>query len=118
MPCFRLINTVHFRDIIEIGIQRLRLADKVLVAYSTNAGSTAEVAEKIAETFREDSIETNVRKCNDIDDVAGYDAVVVGAPMILGLHKKAFRFLKMHQQSLSKIPVALFVTALELTETG
>lgn len=118
MPCFRPVNTVHFSDIIETGIRRQILAKKVLVAYSTNAGSTAEVAQKIAETFGKDSIDADVRKIDEISDIEGYDAVVVGAPMILGLHKKAVRFLKMHQQSLGKIPVALFMTALKLTETG
>ena len=49
---------------------------------------------------------------------AGYDAVVVGGPMIMGWHKDARRYLKRHKGQLSDVPFALFVTAASLTEDG
>jgi hypothetical protein len=47
----------------------------------------------------------------------GYAAAVIGAPMILGWHREARRFVHEHQVTLSKMPVAYFVTAMALTQT-
>ena len=91
---------------------------KFLVAYSTNAGSTAEVAETIGETLRQEGAQVDVRRIKDAKEVSPYDAVIVGGPMILGWHKEAVKFLEKHQKALSEMPVAYFFTALHLTKTG
>ncbi len=44
--------------------------------------------------------------------------VVLGAPMILGWHRAALRFLKKNQNAASKMPLAVFVTCMSLTKTG
>ena len=41
--------------------------------------------------------------------------MIVGAPMILGWHRSARKFIKQHQSALSRIPVAYFCTAMSLT---
>lgn len=91
---------------------------KILVAYTTNAGSTTEVAEAIADTLRQDAAQVDVRRVKNVTDLGDYDAAVVGAPMAMGWHKDAVKFLTRHQQALSRIPVAYFLTALELVKTG
>jgi len=91
---------------------------KILVAYTTNAGSTTEVAEAIADTLRQDAAQVDVRRVENVTDLGDYDAGVVGAPMAMGWHKDAVKFLTRHQQALSRIPVAYFLTALELVKTG
>ena len=48
----------------------------------------------------------------------GYDAVVVGGPMIMGWHRAAARYVKQHRDALADIPFALFITAASLTEDG
>ena len=45
-----------------------------------------------------------------------FDAVIIGAPMILGGHRNAVRFVKKHQKMLSRLPVAYFATAMSLTQ--
>lgn len=90
---------------------------KVLVAYTTNAGSTGEVAEAIGETLGEDGAQVDVRRIKDVGDISAYDAVLVGGPMIMGWHKEAVKFLEKHQPALSQMPVAYFLTALNLTKT-
>lgn len=94
----------------------------VLVAYATMAGSTAEVAEAVAETISEEmagnDVQIKVLPLGEVQDLEGYDAVVVGAPMILGWHRGALRFLKKNRRVLTQKPLALFVTAMSLTETG
>ncbi len=89
---------------------------RVLVAYETNAGSTEEVARAIGETLASDSAEAEVCRLGDVKNVAAYDAAVIGAPMIVGWHRKAVKFVRRHRDALSRIPVAYFMTALSLTD--
>lgn len=91
---------------------------KVLVTYTTNAGSTREVAEAIAEELRKNGTSVEVHSLEQVEDLSPYTAVVVGGPMILGWHRGAVKFLKQHQQALSRVPVAYFFTAMSLTRTG
>jgi menaquinone-dependent protoporphyrinogen IX oxidase len=91
---------------------------KVLVAYTSNAGSTGEVAEAVARELRKAGTAVEVRCLEEIEDLSAYEAVVVGGPMIMGWHREAVKFLKKHQGALSRIPVAYFFTAMSLTSTG
>jgi menaquinone-dependent protoporphyrinogen IX oxidase len=54
----------------------------------------------------------------EVQDLAAYDAVVVGGPMIMGWHGAALRFLRRHRRVFEHIPLAIFVTAMSLTETA
>jgi menaquinone-dependent protoporphyrinogen oxidase len=91
---------------------------KILVAYVTNAGSTREVAEAIAKELGRDGASVEVRPIKDVGGLDGYDAVVVGGPMIMGWHREAVQFVEAHQQSLSQKRVAYFLTALSLTQSA
>ena len=91
---------------------------KVLVVYTTNAGSTTDVAETIGETLRQKEAQVDICHIDNLDGISAYDAVIVGGPMIMGWHKAVVRFLEKHQKALSKMPVAYFFTALHLTDTG
>jgi menaquinone-dependent protoporphyrinogen oxidase len=91
---------------------------RVLVAYATNAGSTAKVAQVIGEELGRDGAQTGVFRLEEVTGVESYDAVVVGAPMIMGWHGAAIRFIKKYQPVLSHKPVAFFLTAMNLTQTG
>jgi menaquinone-dependent protoporphyrinogen oxidase len=91
---------------------------KVLVAYATMAGSTAEVAQGVAKVLTSSGHEVDVRPVDSVSDLEGYQAVVVGAPMILGWHRAGRRFLHHHRDSLRTRPFAVFATAMSLTQTG
>jgi len=60
----------------------------------------------------------DVRRIKDVGDLSAYHAVLVGGPMIIGWHKEAKRFLRKHRGALSQMPVAYFITALNLTNTS
>ena len=90
---------------------------KILVAYATLSGSTAEVAEAIGETLGQEGAQVDVHPIKDVENLSAYRAVVVGGPMIMGWHREAKKFLKKHQGALSQMPVALFFTAINLTKT-
>jgi menaquinone-dependent protoporphyrinogen IX oxidase len=91
---------------------------RVLVAYTTNAGTTEEVAAVIGEELGKEGAQVEVRRLEEIADLESYTAVVIGGPMIMGWHKAAVKFVKKHQQALGQVPVAYFLTAMSLTQTG
>lgn len=94
------------------------MANKILIAYASNAGTTAEIAAKIAEFLPRTGQEVEVKPMASVSDLSSYDAVIVGAPMIVGWHRDATKFLKTHEAALRQKPTAYFITSLELTRTG
>ncbi len=88
---------------------------KVLIAYTTNAGSTEDVARVVLEELGKDGVQITVSRLEEIHNIDGFDAVIVGAPMILGWHRSARKFIHQHRLELSRIPVAYFCTAMSLT---
>jgi menaquinone-dependent protoporphyrinogen IX oxidase len=91
---------------------------KILVAFATNAGSTEKVAQVIGEELGRTGAQAQVLRLEEVTSLDGYDAVVVGAPMIMGWHGAAVKFIKQHQSVLSRVPVAYFLTAMSLTQTN
>jgi len=88
------------------------------VTYATFAGSTVEVAQAVGEELAKGGFQVDVLPIGEVGDLQGYGAVVVGAPMILGWHRAARRFLRRHRKALQRLPLAVFVMAISLTETG
>jgi menaquinone-dependent protoporphyrinogen oxidase len=91
---------------------------KILIAYTTNAGSTEDVAQAVAEEVAKTGCPVDVRRLEEVSDLEAYAMVIVGAPMILGWHRSAVKFVKRHQAALSRKKVAYFCTAMRLTQTG
>jgi menaquinone-dependent protoporphyrinogen IX oxidase len=92
--------------------------DKILVTYATNSGSTSEVAKAVMEELQKSGAQVELLPVAQVSDLASYSALVVGAPMIMGWHQAALRFLRKNKVALGKIPVAVFVTCMSLTATG
>ncbi len=81
----------------------------VLVGYATHYGSTQEVAEAVAATLRECGLEVDIQSMRKVRTLAGYSAVVLGAPLYMfRWHKDARRFLSRHREALTQRPVAIF----------
>lgn len=57
------------------------MSESVLVAYATRYGSTQEVAEAVAATLRERGLEVDIQPMRKVRALAGYSAVVLGAPL-------------------------------------
>jgi menaquinone-dependent protoporphyrinogen oxidase len=82
---------------------------KVLVAYATKHGSTAEIAEKIGQVLREAGLGTDVLSVSRVDDVSPYDAVVLGSAVYIGgWQKNATKFLNVNENALAEKEVWLF----------
>jgi len=91
---------------------------KILVTYATMAGSTAEVAQVVGEELARSGLQVEVLPLSEVKNLDDFAGVVVGAPMILGWHREARRFLKQHRKSFVHIPLAVFAMAISLTQTG
>ncbi len=88
----------------------------ILVTYSTNSGSTADVADEISKVFTQNGHTADVKKIADVTSLEVYDVVVVGAPMIFGWHNVARRFVARNQIVLSTKKVVYFACAMRLTQ--
>jgi menaquinone-dependent protoporphyrinogen oxidase len=82
----------------------------VLMAYATKNGSTRQVAEAITAALREGGAQVTMLPARAVrESVAGYDLVVLGAPLYSGRwHRDAHRFLKRHRRELGAVPVGVF----------
>ncbi|GAA3534690.1 MULTISPECIES: flavodoxin domain-containing protein [Streptomyces] len=85
------------------------MTDKVLVAYGTTNGSTARIAEAVADVLRKDGLAVDALPARSVPSVAPYDAVVIGGGLYAGRwHKDARRFVRRHGRALTGRPLWLF----------
>jgi menaquinone-dependent protoporphyrinogen oxidase len=85
--------------------------DKVLVAYATKHGATAEIAEKIGQVLRQAGLRTDVLPADGVSDLTPYKAVVLGSAFYIGRWRKdAVKFLQAHEKMLAERPVWLFAS--------
>ncbi|MGH3341994.1 MAG: flavodoxin domain-containing protein [Carbonactinosporaceae bacterium] len=84
-------------------------SQRVLVAYATKHGSTAEIAAAVADTVMASGLNAEVRPASDIRDVEGYSAVILGSPVYMTRwRREALVFGRRHHSSLCERPVWLF----------
>ncbi len=82
---------------------------KVLIAYASKYGGTAEIAGKIGEVLRQEGLQTEVQPVKQIRDLTSYDAVILGSAVYIGKwRKEAVKFLEANQAKLAERPVWLF----------
>jgi menaquinone-dependent protoporphyrinogen oxidase len=91
---------------------------KILVVYATNSGTTAEVAKAVREEIQKSGLEVDLLPIDAVVDLQSYSAVILGAPMIMGWHRGAMQFLRKNKTILANMPLAVFVTCMNLTRTS
>lgn len=90
---------------------------KVLIAYTTKKGSTREVAEKVGEVLKSKGMEVKVSDLKDKPKPEGFDATIVGAPIMMGsLLHRAPDFVKKHLKTLKDKSFACFALGGTLAE--
>lgn len=89
---------------------------KILVAYASQFGSTAEVAEEISDMLCQQDFLAEARWVKQVEDVSEYDAVIIGGAIQYDKWMpEAAEFVNKNQAELSKLPVAYFFTCLTLS---
>ena len=85
------------------------MSHRILIAYASRTGVTAEYAQTIAQApaFAADSVQ--VLKMQDVRDLDGFDAVILGSSVRFGQWlAEAQKFVESHQAALTQRPTALF----------
>ncbi|WP_262064161.1 flavodoxin domain-containing protein [Streptomyces sp. STR69] len=81
----------------------------VLVAYGTTNGSTAQIAEAVAEVLRKAGLIADLLPAGSVLSVMPYGAVVLGGGLYGGRwHRDARRFLSRHGRQLAERPLWFF----------
>jgi menaquinone-dependent protoporphyrinogen oxidase len=82
---------------------------KVLVAYASKNGSTAEIAEAIAKTLQEAGATVVCAEAGEVVSVEPYDAVVLGSAVYIKRWRRdAKRFLRRYAKQLQELPFWVF----------
>jgi menaquinone-dependent protoporphyrinogen oxidase len=83
----------------------------ILVAAASKHGWTDEIAARIGADLTEHGLDVEVMKLEDVDDLAGYDACVLGSGIYFGNWvKPARRFIDSHASELAQRPTWLFAS--------
>jgi menaquinone-dependent protoporphyrinogen oxidase len=86
---------------------------RILVAYASASGSTREIAEFIGRVLGGLEAEVDVESADHAGDPASYDAVIVGSAIRYDRWMPEARsFVKAHEESLRRLPVAYFLACL------
>jgi menaquinone-dependent protoporphyrinogen oxidase len=82
---------------------------RVLVAYGTKYGATAEIAEKVGQVLNESGLQVDVLPAEHVTDLTPYQAVVLGSAVYAGRwRKEPATLLQTNEQALAERPVWLF----------
>ncbi len=82
---------------------------KILVAYASKHGMTAEIAGKIGETLRQSGLQVDILPVKSVKKPESYKAAVIGSAVYIGMWRKEMvKFLEKNEKLLSEQPVWLF----------
>lgn len=82
---------------------------RILVAYASEHGSTAQIAQVITEVLQRNALEATLKRIDDVKSIREYDAVVVGSAIYMGHWlPQAKKFLYANALELAAIPVWVF----------
>ena len=91
---------------------------KILVAYASRHGSTAGIAEHIAQALQQDGLDVTLRPAADVKSVAEYDAFVIGSAAYMGgWLGEATTFVRRNRDLLARRPVWTFSSGPTGTDT-
>jgi menaquinone-dependent protoporphyrinogen oxidase len=81
----------------------------VLVAHASKRGSTAEIAEAIADALRQAGLDVDCRPAGEVGGLDSYDAIVLGSAVYMKRWQgDAKHFLRKHADELSRRPFWVF----------
>ncbi len=82
---------------------------RVLIAYASKRGSTAEIADVVSRTIREDGHIVDCRPVDGVKNLGPYDAVILGSAVYMKRWRgDAKHFLRKHAKELSELPFWVF----------
>jgi menaquinone-dependent protoporphyrinogen oxidase len=102
-------------DLIEMSCGENDNATKVLVAYDTIHGSTAEVAEYIGYGLCDQGFKVDVQLAYNAVNISTYDAVILGSPVYQFSWMEGIKsFIRKNKSALSLMPTAYFMLGVSM----
>jgi menaquinone-dependent protoporphyrinogen oxidase len=87
---------------------------RILIAYASATGSTAEIASELGKTISQARFRTEVKPIREQPALDGYKAVILGSAVQHGKWlPEAIEFVKTNRQSLQRNPVVLFTVHIQ-----
>lgn len=87
----------------------------ILVTYATRGNSTAEIAQEIGQTLRQQGINVDIRPMTEVRDISAYEAIVAGSAIRQEKWlPEAMQFIETHHHVLRQKPVATFLVCMAL----
>lgn len=89
------------------------MSARILVAYATRNGSTAEIAQVIGRELTNTRLAADVAEIKTVSNLASYNAIVIGGPLYMGsVDGSVGKFVGKNREQLLKLPVAAFAVGL------
>ena len=90
---------------------------KVLVAYATKCGSTAEVSTAITEILCAGGLSAELKRASSVNSIEGYQGVVLGTAIYMGSPlKEATDFIERFGSQMADTPLAIFDVCLTMKD--
>lgn len=94
-----------------------KMSKKILIAYGSSSGTTAETAVFIGKKLAEKGMEADVKPVEKIRSIEGYEAVLIGTSVMMGKIKPSVvKFAERNREALSRIPAAIFLLCLTMKD--
>ena len=94
------------------------MTERVLIAYGSKHGSTAETADAIAGMLRERGLEVDSSEAGRVTTLDGYPSVIVAGSIYTGRwHSDSKAFIKRFGEQLAAMPVAIFAMGPKTSES-
>lgn len=88
---------------------------RVLIAYASKAGSTAEVADRMGKILSDHGLTVDVKPISSVRDLNAYQAVILGSAIRVGsVLPEAMKFIQDNQTTLAEVPFSLFIVCMTL----
>lgn len=93
------------------------MSNRVLIAYATKTGSTAEIATRIGKIIAEKGFSVDVKPVKEAKDISSYSTVLVGSGIRIGqMMGDALNFIKDNKTALKKKHFSVFFACMTLQE--
>lgn len=93
------------------------MTSAVLVTYATKSGSTAGIAQKIAEHLREKEIQADLVPIDQVDDISPYQTIILGSGIRGGaFFSEANLFIEKNKAALARKNTHLFLVCLTMRQ--
>jgi len=94
-----------------------KMKKRILITYGSRCGSTGGVAEAIGQVLSKAGNGVDVCPVKEVNDLTPYQAVIAGSAIRMGKWlPEAVAFVKTHQNTLSRVPVAYFAVCLTMRD--